>query len=437
MTSPHPSGPAEAITPAEPTATEAFRALVSPRRGFVFFLVFAAVGAAAVQMSTVLLTLSLRATEISGADAASTISLATGLAGIIALVGLPIVGRMSDRSRSRLGRRRPFLLLGAGALVIGSVVMLLSADAWSLTVANLLITIGAICVGVTTTALIAEQLPSDRRGPASALISLSTPMGALIGIGISQPFGGNTTAIVLLPAVIALVGILLLVIFVRDPQVLQDKGEKGRLLDLVGIFWVNPIRHRDFFLAFTSRMLVFSGVAAINSFQALFLIEQLGFAPQELGTAILLTVVINTGVSLLVAPAMGKLSDRIRRRKPFVVTAAIILGAGLVMASQATDFTMYLVAVAVIAIGQGVYFSVELALATQVLPDPENPAKDLALINVANNLPTSIVAAVAPALLAVGVAGGGHSSNFAALFIAGAVAALLGGLVISFIRTVK
>jgi len=426
----------EVVRDVEPSETETFRAIARPRRGFLFFLIFAAIGSAAVQMSTVLLTLSLKANALSPTDATSILSLATGVSGVVALVGLPIVGRLSDRTRSRFGRRRPYLLAAAIILPLGSLVLLFAADAWTLAVANLLITTGSICVGVTTYALVAEQLPNDRRGPASALLNLATPIGALIGIGISQPFGGNLTAMALLPAVLAVVSVVLFVVVLRDPQVVHTKAPAGRLLDLIGIFWVNPFRFPDFFFVFTSRMLVFCGVAAINSFQAIFLLAHLGYQPQDLGSAILLTVVINAAITLLVAPTVGKISDRIGRRKPFVFIAALILAAGLVMAAVSETFGAYLVAVAVIAVGQGVYFSVELALATQVLPDPENPAKDLALINVANNLPVSLVAVLAPMILSFGV-GSNEPRNFSALFIAGALAVVVGGILITFIRKAK
>lgn len=75
------------------------------------------------------------------------------------------------------------------------------------------------------------------------------------------------------------------------------------------------------------------------------------------------------------------------------------------------------------------YFAVELVLATLVLPDPDNPAKDLGILKIADNLPVTIVSTAAPFLLAIG--GGG---NYAALFIAGAIAAVIGGLVILFVR---
>ncbi|WP_177179873.1 MFS transporter [Arthrobacter sp. yr096] len=401
----------------------------------MFFLVFAAIGAAAAQMSVTLLTLSLKANQIDASDATSILALVSGAAGIVSLVGLPIIGRLSDQTRSRAGRRRPFLLAAAAAFSVGAVTMIVANDAWSLMLANLAFTLGSVCAGVSTTALIADQLPSNRRGLPSALISLSTPVGALVGIGLSQPFGTSIVALVLIPTLMAVAGLVSLTVFLHDPQVTQERRPFS-FLEVIGVFWVNPLRYPGFALAFASRMLVFSGVAALNTFQAIYLIDNFGFAPKDLGQAILLTVLINTVVSLLVAPLMGSLSDRLGRRKPFVVIAATILAVGLLMAASAETFAFYLVALVVIAVGQGVYFSVELALATQVLPDPENPAKDLALINVANNLPVSIVATVSPAILAIG-ATANDAKNFSALFIAGAISALIGSLAIAFIRRVR
>ncbi|WP_353816519.1 MFS transporter [Agromyces sp. SYSU T00266] len=416
---------------AVPTATEAFRAIAAPRRGFVFFLVFAAVGAGAANMTAALLTLTLKATELDAAAATTTISISSGIAGLLTLFALPIVGALSDASRSRFGRRRPFLVAGALAFVIGGILLVAAPNVPVFVAAHLFITLGFVCASVTTTALIADQLPADRRGPASAFVSLSTAMGALVGMAVAQPFGADLVPIVGIPTVIAVVAMLALVAVLRDPQV-QQPAASFDLRKIIGVFWVNPVKHARFALVFTSRMLVFSGVAALNGYQAIYLLQRVHLEPAGLGSAILLTVVVNLGISLMVAPVIAKLSDKLNLRKPFIVVAAVILGAGLVFASTAEDFPTYLVACGIVALGQGVYFAVELALATRVLPDPENPAKDLAIIKVADNLPVSIVAAVAPALLAVGA--GTAGPNFGALFIAGAISAVLGGLVILFVR---
>lgn len=399
-----------------------------PRRGLVPVLVIAAIGAASAQMSAALLTLTLKATELDAAGAATTISISSGFAGVFTLVALPVVGALSDRSRSRFGRRRPFLAAGAVSFSAGGSLLITAPNVPLFVTAHLLLTLGAVCVAVATTAILADQIPDDRRGPTAAFLSLSTALGALVGTAISKPFGADLVPLVGIPTVLAVLGLLALIVVMRDPRTSQPRTPFN-WREAVGVFWVNPVRYPSFAAVFASRMFVFSGVAALNAFQALYLLKRVGVAPDDLGSAILLTVVANAGISLLVAPAIGRLSDRVGRRKPFILVAALVLGAGLVAAAAAPTFPLYLVACSIVALGQGVYFAVELALATSVLPDPDNPAKDLAIVKVADNLPTSIVAAVAPALLAIG-----SGQNYPALFLAGALSAVVGGVVILRVR---
>lgn len=412
----------------EPTPTELFRQGVKRPRGFVFFLALAMIGAGAAQMSAALLTLSLKATALDADAATTTISISSGIAGILTLFALPIVGTLSDRSRSRFGRRRPYLLLAAVAFAAGGVALVVAPNVPVFVLAHLLITTGFVSANVTIMALLTDQLPADRRGPATALISMGTALGALFGMAVAVPFAADLVPLVGIPTAFAVVALLLLAAVVRDPK-WEFPLPAFDLRRALGVFWVNPLKHPSFTWVFTSRMLVFSGVAALNGYQAIYLIQKLHVDLASIGTSILLTVVVNVGITMLVAPAIGRLSDKLGVRKPFILAAAVILAIGLVLASLAPDFGFYLVACTVVGLGQGVYFAVELVLATEVLPEPDNPGKDLGILKIADNLPVTIVAAVAPALLAIG--GGG---NFAALFIAGAIAAVLGGLVITFVR---
>ncbi|MEH3075788.1 MAG: MFS transporter [Quadrisphaera sp.] len=440
-----PPTPAPVVSPVAPpaadgpdvvTGPEGASAVAGPtgpaqpaRRGFLALLVLAAVGAGAAQMVAALLSLTLKATALGAATATTTISLSSGIAGVLTLLTLPTIGALSDRTRSRFGRRRPYLVASAVSFALGGALLVVAPNVPLFVAAHLLITLGFVAAGVTTTALLADQVPADRRGPAAAFLSLSTAMGALVGLAMAQPFGASLALVVGLPTAFAVVTLLLLAVFLRE-QPAAAQPASFDLRSALSVFWVNPVRHPDFALVFASRMLVFSGVAALNGYQAIYLLQEIGLTPAGLGGAILLTVVVNCGISLLVAPFIGRLSDRLGVRRPFILVAALILGAGLVAASVASGFPSYLVACGVVALGQGVYFAVELALATRVLPDPDNPAKDLALVKVADNLPVTLVAAIAPALLAIG--GGG---NFAALFITGAASAVLGGVLILFVRS--
>ena len=182
--------------------------------------------------------------------------------------------------------------------------------------------------------------------------------------------------------------------------------------------------------------MIFFGVAAVNAYQAFYLIMVQHVDPATVGTSIFVATLILTGLSLVFAPIMGKLSDIVGRRKPFVIAAAVIFAIGLALVAAASSYPAFLIAIAVMGVGQGVYFAVDFALVTQVLPDAENPAKDLGIMNLASTLPSTIVPAVAPALLALG-ASATTPQNFTALFVAGVIAAVLGALFIIPIRRVR
>ncbi|MEV6643765.1 MFS transporter [Amycolatopsis sp. NPDC051371] len=404
-----------------------------PRRGFLFFLGLAAVGAAMANLVPAVLTLSLKATELDAARATTTVSVVTGVGALASLVAFPLLGRLSDRTTGRLGRRRPFLLLGAALFAVGAVVMLVAGSTPLLTLAAVATFTGFSSVTVACTAVLADQLPPHRRGPASAVLGLSLPLGAVIGLFVAQLVAPDLALMILLPAAAAIAGTLLLFGFLTDTPISDRPPFDAR--ELLRTFWVSPRRRPDFAWAWASRLLVFLGVAAIQAYQTFYLILVLHFRPDEVAGAVFLSTLVLTAAAVVFAPIAGKLSDRVRRRKPFVIASALIFAVGLLLAAFAGSFPAFLVAVGVVGLGQGVYLSVDIALVTQLVPDPANPAKDLGLMNIANTLPSSLVPAVAPAVLAIG-ATPDAPRNFAALFVFGAVAGLLGAALVLPIRKV-
>jgi len=55
--------------------------------------------------------------------------------------------------------------------------------------------------------------------------------------------------------------------------------------------------------------------------------------------------------------------------------------AGLGIIASAQSFGMYVVALVVFGFGEGLYLSVDMALAAAVLPNPEESAKDMGVVN--------------------------------------------------------
>jgi len=408
----------------------------NPRRGFLFFLGFAAIGAGMGQLVPAVLTLSLKARQIDEANATTILSIAVAVAAIFGLLAAPILGRISDRITWRTGRRRPLLVLGAILFAIGAPLSYAASNTGALVVAGIFTVLGFTAVTVACTAILADQYAPDRRGPASALVGLSLPGGAVIGLFLAQLVSGSLLAQFLLPAIVATVGALLLAWRLPDRVIAKADVPAFSVGEFFGTFWVNPVRHPSFGWAWWSRLLIFFGVAAVQAYQVFYLIIVLGFGEADVANAVFLSTLVLTAMALIFAPIAGKVSDRMRRRKPFVIVAALVFAIGLLVVTFATTFPMFLVAMAIIGLGQGVYMAVDLALVSEILPDKNNIAKDMGIMGLAGSLPSSLVPAVAPALLAIG-ATAAHPQNFPALFLAGAVAGLLGALLIVPIKGVK
>jgi MFS family permease len=412
-------------------------AWANPRRGFLFFIGFALIGAGMGQLVPAVETVAFKATAIAGAaHAASVVSLSIAVAALFAIVITPIYGRISDRSRSRFGRRRPLLFVGAIGFALGGILLAISSSVLVLVISGVVTFAGAAATTVAATAIITDQFEPLRRGPASAIIGISLPVGAVIGLGIASAVAPSLALEILIPAAIATLGSLVFGLVIKDPQVLDAPRPRFDAVQFFSTFWVNPVKNPSFAWAWWSRFLIFFGVAAVQAYQVFYLGAVLHVAGPSIPQDIFLSTLILALATLIFAPISGKISDVVKRRKPFVIAAAVIFAVGLAIAATSTSFGTFLVAIGIVGVGQGVYFAVDIALASQLVPDPSNPGQGMSIIGLASTLPSSIVPALAPAILLIG-ASAAVPQNYAALFLAGAVAGIVGAVFILFIRGVK
>ena len=97
----------------------------------------------------------------------------------------------------------------------------------------------------------------------------------------------------------------------------------------------------------------------------------------------------------------------------------------------ASNFNGYLVGMAIGGLGFGVYMAVDLALVADVLPDTENNAKNLGVMNIAGALPSSIAPAIAPVILAI------SSGSYGVLYPVAGICAIIGGAAILPVKPVR
>ena len=169
------------------------------------------------------------------------------------------------------------------------------------------------------------------------------------------------------------------------------------LRDLASTFYVAPHASPDFVWTFVSRFLFVLAYALLVTYQAYFLLDEVGSDEADVPRLIFLGTLASSVLTVVASLVSGRLSDRWHRRKPFVCAAALVYAAALSTIAATGGVTGYLVGMAIGGLGFGIYVAVDLALVADVLPDEAEVAKDLGVFNIAGALPFSIGPVVATA----------------------------------------
>ena len=398
----------------------------SARFVFVYALAYAALWLAL--LTPAMITLALRVRQIAGAAAAGPVSLVLFVGAIAALVGNPIFGALSDRTRSRFGRRRPYLV---GGVLAGFAALALVGMASSVTLVAVgwcLAQLAFNAVLAAMVAIVADQIPASQRGTVVGILGVCMPIGQIVGTYLVQLLADNLILALLVPGAIGVAGVLILAFMLPDEppsQLAQEpRRASGDRFDLLA--------HRDFLWAWSGRVLYVMGSIFLQAYQPFLLLDGLGFAAADVPRLIFRSTLVQAAMVVTWSLVAGRLSDRTGRRKPIAMAGSALQGLGLWLIAAAPSYTTFLCGVALTGMGHGVYEGVNLALVTEVLPDrARHAAKDLGLLNITNTLPQVIAPLAAPAILAS--SGGDYTLLF---LIAGAVP-LIGTALLIPIRSVR
>jgi MFS family permease len=389
-------------------------------RRFIPALVFTQLGLITATLTPLQLLLALHLNTIAGTDARSALGMTTGLGALCGLVSIPVAGRITDRTRARLGRRRTWMFTGSLLIALMLVALSATTEVWQVVLLWCLAQVAGNFQFAANTAIVADQISPERRGGISGLVGLVAAVGPLVGIGLADAFPAGGAAQWLVVAVAAFGLTVVAVLLFRDPRSTAPKPPLN-LRALAGTFWFNPRRHPAFGWAWLVRFLIMCGFAS-GSYSTYFLMQRFGVSPAGIGAIVLGISAVTIGCIGVTSVVAGYVSDAVKRQRPFVVVAGIVASTGLVLMSIAGSIGAVFVGSSLIGLGIGTFLSVDLALCMRVLPNVEDTGRDLAIINIANSLPNSLVPFAAPALIALG--------GYPALFLTLAVLVLLGGIAI-------
>jgi MFS family permease len=386
--------------------------------------------------------LSVKIQHLVGVDAAPTqLGIVSGTGAVLAMVCQPLAGRLSDRCSARIGMRRPFILGGIGGVIVGMTYCAFATSMPALLVGWCVTQAAANLAFAATGATVADQVPDAQRGRVSGIVGAVTPLGVLAGAVMLTVLPTDALRFLVPTAVATALGAWFVV---RLPDRVRARPPADHL-DLRGLllsFVFDPRAHPEFGWAWLSKFLIMLGYSALSGYLTLFLAARFGM--HDTDEQLRFNAIANTvGVLTLVVFSVvgGFLSDRLGRRKPFVIAAGLIMATAQVgVATTPLMGSWGLAALlfweVVLGAGAGMFFAVDTALCIALLPSSDDTAKDLGVLNIANALPQSLAPLLAGVLvIPVGQAiwpGAGYSM----WFVVAASCCAAGALLIPRITTV-
>lgn len=355
------------------------------------------------------------------------LSLVTACGAAVSLVANPLFGALSDRTTSRFGRRAPWVLLGAVLAAAALLAMSVSASVALMVLFWCLVQLGANAAYAAIFAAVPDRVPVPQRGGVGGLAAMGQTLGVLTGAVFGAVVSGNFMVGYWLCAGALLVSVLPYLFHRNDPSLPKSELGTFNLRSFAKGFYISPVRYPDFGWAWLTRLLVNVGNQLTIVYLLFFLRDIIKHGDPAFGVLVLTG--IYAVMVMITAVIAGPWSDRVGKRKPFVIgSSATIAMAALIMAF----FPVWpgaLAGAAVLGIGFGAYLAVDFALLTQVLPKAADRGKDLGVINIASSLPQVIAPLLA--FLALKFFGG-----YGTLFTTAAVIGLLGAVFVVKIKGV-
>jgi MFS family permease len=401
-------------------------------RKFIVSFAFAQLALFIALLGPVTVSMAIKVTRVVGEDRAPQAQgVILGIGAIAALLGNPLFGRLSDRTMSRWGRRRPWIVGGAIGLAVCLFVISIANNVPILIVAWFVAQLAAnACFGAYL-ATIADQVPPQQSATITALGGVMQNVGILAALYLASALTGNMIALFMVPAAIGVVGMLIYALVLPDKR-LRRRPPGISLGEFARTFWVSPRQHPDFAWAWISRFMLILGSFLFSTFRFFWMKDHLGLTDAKAVSVITTGVLIYTAVLVVIGQAAGYISDRLGRRKFLVFLSTALFAVGLGLLTQVHSISGFYLVEGILGAAYGIYMGVDLALVLAVLPHPEDNAKDLGVFNIANAMPQTLAPFLGAILLTVGA-----GKNYTLLYLTAAALTFLGAVAIIPVKKVK
>ena len=354
--------------------------------------------------------------------------------GVLVLLLQPAVGALSDHTRSRWGRRTPYVV--AGSLL--NVVFLVGIAA-----SNEVLAIGAFVFALQISSnvaqgpyqgLVPDLVPGRQVGLASGLVGLMLALGNVGGYlvgAVAIATHQYAIATIVLGAV-EVAAMLVAVTAVREPAIARPRVQRSWPRVARSAWGRDILRRPSFTWLVASRLLFLAGGSILTTFAPFYLSRCFGLDEGGTGRLIVVLVgVVAAGTLVGVLPA-ARLSDRVGRR-PVIGASCAVGASGLLVLACAPDIPVAFAGAVAFGLAAGAFLAVDWALLSELVPLDE-AGRNMGIANVAGGSAGLVAAAAGGSVMDVVGGPGQAASGPRAALLVGAVMLAVAGVLLRRVR---
>ena len=357
---------------------------------------------------------------------------------IFALFANVIFGTLSDITRSRFGKRTPWIVAGGLITAVGYVIAFSAHEVWGIVAGWSVVQVGVNMMIAPAVAVLSDRIPENVRGTFSSFYGGAMIVGSSLGTFLGSKFINSMGVGFIIGAVLfAVTGIVTVIIWPAEKSSVvvssaSDEQSAARLdMGKVLRSFIPPTKDcRDFYLALIGRLFLIFGYTMVGGYQLYILKKYCGLSTNEAADTLTVMSLISMVVLMVFSLISGPVSDKLGKRKVIVALSSVIIAIGIAIPFFMPNALGMMLYAGIAGAGYGIYIAVDQALNIDVLPNANEAGKDLGILNLANTLGQVLAPVVTGTLV---VAFGGYSWTF----IAAIVSVLVGAVVIMFIKKVK
>ena len=232
---------------------------------------------------------------------------------VFGVIFQPLFGTMSDKTRTRFGRRMPYIIIGIPICVAALIFIPYMANLWSLMAVVIIFTFVMSAWRSPVVALMPDITPGPFRSQANGIVNLMGGVGALFafaGGGLLFQLGGFPLPF-LMSAIFMLLALFVLVVFVREPKQAYEPGEQLKKIKLN----LGKSEKKSLILLLCGIFFWFTAYNAVETFFTLYATNTLLV---DAGTAAMLLAVFSLSFVAFAVPA-GIVGAKIGRKKTIMI----------------------------------------------------------------------------------------------------------------------